>query len=148
MKIKQIPFSIQITVQAFLKPTEDLKKVEKAIKNILGIDDIVIIPNGKDMLIVKTENQKGLDNIYEKLRSRQCTGVARRLFLQNISENNTWIYYNKQAAYVNVHNICEEETNSPLGHIKIIIHTDNPEEIIDWLTPPKKIKKDIEKKRK
>lgn len=142
MKIKQIPSSIKITVHANLKPTEDIKKVEKAIQNILGIEDIVITLDNKERIITKTENQKGLDNIYEKLRSRQCTGVARRLLLQNMSKNNTWIYYNKQAAFVNVHNICEEDTDSPLGHIKIIIHTNNPKEIIDWLAPSKKIKKD------
>lgn len=137
MKIKQIPFPIKITVQAHVKPTEDPKKVEKAILNIIGIENIVITLDKKNMLILETENQKGLNNIYEKIRSKHVFGVVRRLLMKNKSINNTWIYFNKQAAFVNVYNLCEDESDSPLGHIKLTIHTKEPQEIIDWLTPPK-----------
>ena len=137
MKIKQIPDQIKIIIETQLKPTEDPKKVETAIKNIIGIENIIITQNKKNMLISKTKNQKALDKIYEKIRDKHIFGVTRRLLMQNKTKDNTWIYFNKQAAFVNVYNICENEIDTPLGHIKVTINTDEPQKIIDWLAPSK-----------
>ncbi len=137
MKIKQIPDQIKIIIEAQLKPTEDPKKVETAIKNIIGIENIIITQNKKNMLISKTKNQKALDKIYEKIRDKHIFGVTRRLLMQNKTKDNTWIYFNKQAAFVNVYNICENEIDTPLGHIKVTINTNEPQKIIDWLAPSK-----------
>jgi len=135
LNIKPIPAPVKITIEAQLKPSEDPKKVEEAIKNVIGQKDVFSIKNEKGMLVAEIDDQKGLDNIYEKIRARQNVGVARRMLTQNVSNNNTWIYFHKQAAYVKILNICDGESDSPLGHIKVIINTAEPLKIIDWLAP-------------
>ena len=139
MNIKPLPTPIKITVEAQLNRSEDPRKVGHAIKNIIGMEDVSFNKDKKDMLTAEIDNQKGLNNIYEKIRSKQSAGVARRLLILNAANSKTWIYFHKQAAFVNVLNICEDESDASLGHIKLIIHTSDPLKIIDWLTPSKTI---------
>ncbi len=141
MNIKQLPVKIKITVEAQLNRSEDPQKVEQAIKNIIGIKEISFNKDKKEILIAEIDNQKGLNNIYEKIRSRQSAGVTRRLLFQNSTKSKTWIYFHKQAAYVNALNVCEDETNVSLGHLKLIIQSPEPEKIIDWLAPSKSLAK-------
>ncbi len=107
----------------------------------MGLKKFHSIKIKKGILIAEIDNQKGLDNIYEKIRSRQSIGVTRRLLFQNSTKSKTWIYFHKQAAYVNVLNVCEDETNVSLGHIKLIIQSPEPLKIIDWLAPSKSVMK-------
>ncbi len=139
MNIKPLPAPIKITVESQLNRSEDPRKVGQAIKNIVGMEDVSFNKDKKDMLTAEIDNQKGLNNIYEKIRSKQSAGVARRLLILNAANSKTWIYFHKQAAFVNVLNICEDESDASLGHIKLIIHTSDPLRIIDWLTPSKTI---------
>jgi len=144
LNIKPLPAQIKITFKSQLNRSEDPKKVEQAIKNIAGIEEISFVKDNKETLTAEIDNQKGLDNIYEKIRSRQSAGVTRRLLIQNSTNSNTWIFFHKQAAYVNVLNVCEDESNVSLGHIKLIIQSPEPLRIIDWLTPSKsKVKSEI-----
>lgn len=53
--------------------------------------------------------------------------------LNNKIGNKTYFYVNKQAAFVNIVNISDEEL-SPLGDIKVEIRSDDIDKIIDWLT--------------
>ena len=50
-------------------------------------------------------------------------------------DDTTWFYLNKQAAYVDVIAICEHANESPLGPIKIILHSTEIQKVIDWLVP-------------
>lgn len=135
MNVKLPPVPVKLTIEAPLRPSEDPSKVEEALKNIVGGIDFTVIKRERDRLTAKTEDPKGLFTIYERIRARQSLGVARRLLTRNTSEDSTWIYFNKQAAYVKIVNICEDETESPLGPIKMTIYTKEPEKIIDWLAP-------------
>ena len=54
--------------------------------------------------------------------------------IQNLSGNSTWFYLNRQAAYVDVIALCNEEDESPLGPIEIILDSQQIEQVIDWLT--------------
>ncbi len=136
MNVKPPPVPVRLTVEAPLKPSEDPEKVVKAVGNIVGNVNLAVT-RGRDSVIVETEDQKGLHIIYEKIRSKQSLGVARRRLLENIYEDSTWLYLNKQAAYVNTFSICEDEAESPLGPIKVTIQTKDPQKIIDWLAPRK-----------
>jgi predicted RNA binding protein with dsRBD fold (UPF0201 family) len=134
LNVKPPPAPVRLTVEAPLRPSEDPEKVVKAVGNIVG-DVNLAVTRGRDSVVVETEDHKGLHIIYEKIRSKQSLGVARRRLLENISEDSTWLYLNKQAAYVNTFNICEDEAESPLGPIKVTIQTKDPQKIIDWLAP-------------
>ncbi len=52
---------------------------------------------------------------------------------KNLTNNSTWFYLNKQAAYADKIAICEESDESPLGPIKIVLSSNNIERIIEWL---------------
>ncbi|MFQ6135410.1 MAG: RNA-binding domain-containing protein, partial [Nitrososphaerales archaeon] len=118
MNVKPPPAKVKLTIEAPLKPSEDPEKVEKAMRNIVGGIDLTVIQRQGDRLTAETEDQKGLYTVYEKIRARQSLGVARRLLTRNASEDSTSIHFNKQAAYVNAVNICEDESESPLGPLK------------------------------
>jgi predicted RNA binding protein with dsRBD fold (UPF0201 family) len=44
-----------------------------------------------------------------------------------------WFYLNKQAAFANVITLCDEEDQSSLGPIKIVLHSKDIVNVIDWL---------------
>jgi predicted RNA binding protein with dsRBD fold (UPF0201 family) len=50
--------------------------------------------------------------------------------------NSTWFYLNKQAAFVGIVSICEEESESPLGPIKVTLRSSDLESVINWLIQP------------
>jgi predicted RNA binding protein with dsRBD fold (UPF0201 family) len=53
--------------------------------------------------------------------------------MRNMTEDSTWFYLNKQAAFVNVPVLCDEADESPLGPIKVVLHSTNIEDVIEWL---------------
>jgi predicted RNA binding protein with dsRBD fold (UPF0201 family) len=53
--------------------------------------------------------------------------------MRNMTNDSTWFYLNKQAAFANVITLCDEADESPLGPIKIVLHSKNIEDVIDWL---------------
>jgi predicted RNA binding protein with dsRBD fold (UPF0201 family) len=53
----------------------------------------------------------------------------------NLEGDTTWFYLNKQAASVNVIALCEEAEESPLGPIKILLHSKNIDKVMEWLVP-------------
>ncbi|HJN58168.1 MAG TPA: RNA-binding domain-containing protein [Nitrososphaerales archaeon] len=145
MNINPLPEKIKIIVEAQLNCSEDPQKVKQAIKNLIGIEEILFKKDKKGRLRAEINNQEGLNNIFKKIRSKQSIGVTRRLLITNSTKSKTWILFHKQAAYVNVLNVCEDETNVSLGHIKLNIHSPKPEKIIDWLSPStSKVKSDKE----
>lgn len=125
---------IKTTFVSTLNPTESTEKVLTAIRNISGIQGKCIINKNHRLCKSETYDFKGLSLISKKIKSRQISGVVRRLLLQNISRNSTWILFNKQAAFVGSINVCEDEIQSNLGPIKCIIESDELMKIIEWLT--------------
>lgn len=133
MRIEPFKHQVKVVVEAVVNPSEDVEKVKRAIRNItLGVEPQL---TGGRVLRGESEDQKSLYTIYEQIRARRTMAVARRMLTQNSTDNHTWLYLNKQAAYMNVVAICEEEGESPLGPIKLEIYTDNLAELIDWLSP-------------
>jgi predicted RNA binding protein with dsRBD fold (UPF0201 family) len=128
MKIKTI-------VESTVNPSESPIKVLNAIKNISGVPGRCIIDEKNKLCKSETYDLSGLSLISEKIKSRQIAGVVRRLLIQNISRNSTWILFNKQAAFVGSINVCEDENDSNLGPIKCIIESNDLMKIIEWLAP-------------
>lgn len=88
-----------------------------------------------ERIMAQTEDERCLYNIYEQVRSRQTMGVARRLLLEHSVEETTWLHFNKQAALMGVVSVCEEEGESPLGPVKLVIRSSHLHELIEWLAP-------------
>ena len=86
-----------------------------------------------DSLVTNSSNYESLTRIYETMRSRKSKSAYRRLLMCNMTNNSTWFYLNKQAAFANVIALCDEADESPLGPIKVVLHSKNIEDVIDWL---------------
>jgi len=86
-----------------------------------------------DSLIANSSNYESLTKIYETMRSRRSKSAYRRHLMRNMSKDSTWFYLNKQAAFANVVALCDEMDESPLGPIKVVLHSKHIEDVIDWL---------------
>ena len=122
----------KIEAYAAVKPSEDPEKVRLAVSHVLlesnyKYEDGSIKATSKDL--------QSLAKIYDTIRSRRVTRTYRRQMKYHTHDDTTWFYLNKQAAYVDVIAICDEAEESPLGPIKIIIHSTEIQKVIDWLVP-------------
>jgi len=129
MKIPELSCSIEVF--CLINPSEDLQKIKTAILNIFP--DIEI--KNTNMEITGTSKKiESLSKIFEVVHNRRITNTYRRILNQNLSNNSTWFFLNRQAAYVDVVALCNEEDESPLGPIEIVLDSDQIEQVIDWLT--------------
>jgi len=133
LKIKPFNLPLKTMVEAQVNPSEDSNKVKTAIKNL--IKPIELDFSQKDKIIASTSDEKSLYPIYEQIRTKQILAVARRFLLANMAQDSTYLILNKQAAFMESLNICEEESRSPLGPIKLIVQSPYINEFIDWLAP-------------
>lgn len=130
-KIMKAPtIACKINVYCEINPSEDPKKVEQAITNILGDTDVKI-NNGS--VSATFSNLESLKKIYDSIHSHQSKNAYRRQLNQNLNHDSSWFYLNKQAAFANTVALCSESEESPLGPIKIILNSKNIEQVIDWL---------------
>ena len=130
MKIPQI--TCKIEAYAAVNPSEDPEKVQHAISNVL--EDMNFKYESGSIKGISNDLQS-LYKIYETIKFRKSTKTYRRQMRYNLQGDTTWFYLNKQAAFVNVIALCEEAEESPLGPIKILLHSKNIDEIMEWLVP-------------
>ena len=74
-----------------------------------------------------------LSKVLKSIKNRQITNVLSRIMKSNMTNDSTWFYLNKQAAFVDVVALCNEADESALGPIKIILNSNNIEETIENL---------------
>jgi len=127
MKIPSV--SCKIEMFCSVNPSEDPKKIEKAISNIFTNSTI---KTGTFSISAQSKNLKSLEIIYETIHTKQSQKIYRRNLEKNLEDDTTWFYLNKQAAFVEEIAICEEANESPLGPIKVILTSSNIDRIIDW----------------
>jgi predicted RNA binding protein with dsRBD fold (UPF0201 family) len=72
------------------------------------------------------------------VRSKSSLGVLRKLLDWNRTGNVTWFYLNKQAAYAGVISLAENYEESPLGHIRITVTSNDLDKLIEWLLSNRK----------
>lgn len=130
MKIPQV--ACKIEAYAAVNPSEDEDKVRSAVSKVLLDADFEY----KDGSIKATSRDlHSLSKIHEIIQNRRVNRVYRRQMRFNTKGDTTWFYLNKQAAYVDVLAICEEAEESPMGPIKVILHSKDLDKIMDWLAP-------------
>ncbi len=122
----------KIEVYAAVNPSEDPEKIRTAISNVI-LDASYEYKEGSIKAVSK--DLRSLSKIQETIHKRKVNRVYRRQMRFNTDGDTTWFYLNKQAAYVDVIAICDEAEESPMGPIKVIIHSRNIEKIADWLAP-------------
>ncbi len=127
MKIPSV--SCKIEMFCSVNPSEDPKKIKKAISNIFTNSTI---KTETFSISAQSKNLKSLELIYETIHTKQSQKIYRRNLEKNLENDTTWFYLNKQAAFVEKIAICEEADESPLGPIKVIITSSYIDRIIDW----------------
>ena len=128
--MRSLDVDCKVSVYCTINASEDVNKVRIAISNALTDMDEKIIG---DSLVANSNNYESLTKIYETMRSRRSKSAYRRHLMRNMANDSTWFYLNKQAAFANVVALCDEADESPLGPIKVVLHSKNIEDVIDWL---------------
>jgi predicted RNA binding protein with dsRBD fold (UPF0201 family) len=137
---------ILVRVETPLNPTEDPEKVLRAIRNLLPSCAPTI--GRTDERHAKFEGSltslEDLDNLKALLRQEAIRDAARKLLFQSISGSSIVVHLNKQAAFAGKASFCERYDESPLGPITLTITTENPEQLIDWLAPSSRSRRQID----
>ena len=128
--MRSLDVDCKVSAFCMINASEDINKVRTAISNALTDMDEKITG---DTLVANSNNYESLTKIYETMRSRRSKSAYRRHLMRNMAKDSTWFYLNKQAAFANVVALCDEADESPLGPIKVVLHSKNIEDVIDWL---------------
>jgi len=130
--LRALDTDCKISAYCAINPSEDIDKIRTAVSNVLIDMDEKIVGNS---LIANSNNYESLSKIYEIIRVKNIKKAYRRNLRQNIVDDSTWFYLNKQAAFANVIALCDEDNQSPLGPIKIVLQSKNIRDVIDWFVP-------------
>lgn len=122
----------KIEAYAAVNPSEDPEKIRIAVSNVV-LDANYEYKEGS--IKATSRDLHSISKIQETVRKRKVNRVYRRQMRFNTNGDTTWFYLNKQAAYVDVIAICDEAEESPMGPIKVILHSKQLEKITDWLAP-------------
>ena len=128
--MRSLDVDCKISAYCTINASEDVNKVRTSISNVLTDTDEKLTD---DSLIVNSNNYESLTKIYETMRSRRSKSAYRKHLVRNMAHDSTWFYLNKQAAFANVIALCDEADESPLGPIKVVLHSKNIEDVIEWL---------------
>ena len=123
---------ISINFFCQVNPSEDIEKIKTTIFNLFP-DVKTKIEN--DQLSGNFEGIEQLTTVLQLVQHRNIKKTFLRILKSNISDNTTWFYLNKQAAFVNVVALCDEANESALGPIKIIIESNDIEKTIQTIIP-------------
>ena len=115
-----------VTINTPLHPTESPEKVEKAVLNIFPDADLEV---GDDSI---TGRASDLERFREILRDLRIRDTARHFLMSRIRGNRIMFSISKQAAYVG--KISFGGNRPALGEIELIVETDDPVKLIEWLT--------------
>ena len=128
--MRSLNVDCKISAYCTINASEDINKVRTAVSNVLIDTDEKITG---DSLVANSNNYESLTKVYETMRTRRSKSAYRRHLMRNMMKDSTWFYLNKQAAFANVITLCDEADESPLGPIKVVLHSKNIEAVIDWL---------------
>ncbi len=125
---------VTVFVEADINPTEDPKKVETAINNVIGNLSITVKPAAKGSALNGTaKGQDSLVKLRNILRNDRVRDASRRLLHKSVKGNTIEFYLNKQVAYAGHISFSEETAESPLGPIHVTVESDDPRALVEWL---------------
>ena len=123
--------SCKIEMFCTINPSESIEKIEQAISNIFPYS---IINNNNFSISAQSKELRSFEKIYLFIHNNNLQKNYLRSLEDNLDNDTTWFYLNKQAAFVEQIAICEESNESPLGPIKVILTSSNIDAIIDWIS--------------
>ena len=128
--MRSLDVDCRVSAYCTINASEDINKVRTSLSNILTDMDEKLT---EDSLTANSTNYESLTKIYETIRSRRSKSAYRKHLLRNMTQDSTWFYLNKQAAFADTIALCDEADESPLGPITVVLRSKNIEDVIDWL---------------
>jgi len=122
--------SCKIEMFCTINPSESIEKVEQTIS---GIFPYSVIKNNEFTINAISKELRSFEKIYHFIHNNKLQKNFLRSLEDNLENDTTWFYLNKQAAFVEQIAICEEFDESPLGPIKVTLTSSNIDRIIDWI---------------
>ncbi len=127
---------IIVRVEADINPTENEDKVKRAVENTFGNLELNTEPQSRGSLLVgKGKDQEALTKLHNLLKREKIRDAARAVLYAGSSGKSIVFYLNKQVAYAGHVSFSNPEGESPLGPVKVEVHCNKPNELIDWLAP-------------
>ena len=120
----------KIEMFCIINPSESIEKVEQTISNIFPYS---IINNDNFSINAISKELRSFEKIYQFIHNNKLQKNFLRSLEDNLKNDTTWFYLNKQAAYVEQIALCEKFDESPLGPIKVTLTSSNIDRIIDWI---------------
>ena len=122
--------SCKIEMFCTINPSESIEKVEQIISSIFPYS---VIKNNEFTINAISKELRSFEKIYHFVHNNKLQKNFLRSLEDNLENDTTWFYLNKQAAFVEQIAICEEFDESPLGPIKVTLTSSNIDRIIDWI---------------
>ena len=122
--------SCKIEIFCTINPSESIEKVEQTISSIFPYS---VIKNNEFTINAISKELRSFEKIYHFIHNNKLQKNFLRSLEDNLENDITWFYLNKQAAFVEQIAICEEFDESPLGPIKVTLTSSNIDRIIDWI---------------
>ena len=122
--------SCKIEMFCTINPSESIEKVEQTISSIFPYS---VIKNNEFSINAVSKELRSFEKIYHFIHNNKLQKNLLRSLEDNLENDTTWFYLNKQAAFVEQIAICEEFDESPLGPIKVTLASSNIDRIIDWI---------------
>ena len=121
------------TIQIFseINSSEDPEKVKLAVNNIFP--DLTLEVTDTD-ITGKSNNIQILSQISKSIHENNIKKTYQRILKNNSNSDSSWFYLNKQAAFANTVALCSEANESSLGPIKVILRSNDIEQVINSIT--------------
>jgi len=101
--------------------------------NVFGECDCSV-EQGPASVRLSSTSSRCLQKLHDQLRDRRVRDTARRLMLASLEGRVLPLRLNRQAAAAGVLSLCSSAVESPLGPLNLEIETEDPQQLIDWLT--------------
>ncbi|MCS7098896.1 MAG: RNA-binding domain-containing protein [Sulfolobales archaeon] len=126
-----------LRVEVEVRPTENLEKVVRAVRNVFEVDvKEVELSERYKLLVGESRSVESLRKLHAILRQQRILDSARAYIMKNRRGSTLELKLHKQAAYAGHVSLVTFDEESPLGPIRVLIVSDRIDEVVDWLAPP------------
>jgi len=129
---------LRFSVEADVLPTEDMSRVERAIKNLFPHVELKAIESPERTKTAgHTQGLEVLSVFRDLLRKERIRTAAKSVLYSSLSGSRLQVCLNKQAAYAGHVSFAVDPRDSPLGPITITVECEQLQNLIEWLVETK-----------
>jgi len=126
---------VVVHVEAAINPTENEEKVRRAVENTFGTLETQVKPVGSgQFLIGEATSRQALVKFRNLLQREHIRAAARTVLIRGIERTSVIFCLNKQVAFADHISFSTEPNESPLGPLLVEIKTQDPRQIVEYLT--------------